>query len=361
MSLTCALRAIAEQGGCDIDFDELNAALGLSWLVSAVPSEDDLASWLMYARDAFLIEAGCLYGMTIRDLHPPEAARGLSGLQEFGQHFDASYRPLILRALEHAQPVLAWQGWPGDRGLSWGIITNTCEDGIGLAGCLPNPQDVVGTGRAVPGAAPQANGVGDGTSLPSVTLERPPVQLYVVEAMRPTQPDPQELIEVVLNHAQQILDNALEARFGVITGPAAYYAWIDRLDPPDADDTPPRDRRSSRSNDPSFDGESLSRVPLGHRGLTASVLAGHRSAIRFLQRHHPKVSGELRLRLAALTKSCHTVVTSLGECLDMAADDPLLSTPAGRAKLTDAVARARDATKEMFDAFKPAKERPNQQ
>lgn len=338
MSLTHALRAIARRSGSDIDFDVLNAALGLSWMATAVPYEDDLGSWQMYARDAFLIEAGGLFGMTIRDIHPPEAARGLSGLEEFEQHFAASYRPLILRALEHAQPVLAWQGWPGDRGLSWGIITNTCADGLGLAGCLPNPQDVIGTGR-VP-----------------MTLVRPPVQLYVVEAITPTQPTPQELIEVVLDQARQIFDNGLQGRFGVITGPAAYDAWIDRLDTGDAEDAPPRDRPSSRSNVPSFRRESLPHVPLGHRGLTAATLAGHRSAIRFLQRHQSQVSGELRAWLATLTKSCHTVVTSLGKCLDIAANDPPLSTPTGRAKLTDAVIRARDATREMRDALKPAKE-----
>ncbi len=339
MSLTCALKAIAGQAGPDIDPDELNAAMGLSWMMSAVACEDDLASWPMYARDAFLIQAGRLFGMTIRDLHPPEAARGLSGLEEFKQHFDASYRPLILRALEHAQPVLAWQGWPGDRGLAWGVITNTCQGGIGLAGCLSNPQDVVGTGRR------------------PVTLERPPVQLYVVEAITPTQPVPQELIGVALNHARQIFDNALQARFGVITGPAAYDAWIDRLDPGDTDDASLRDRFSRRSNVPSLGGENLPHVPLGHRGLTASILAGHRSAIRFLQRYHPQVSGELRSRFAALTKSCHTVVTSLEPCLDISADDALLSTPTGRAKLIDAVTRARDATEEMLDALKPGKER----
>ncbi|UCC31209.1 MAG: hypothetical protein JSU86_02815, partial [Phycisphaerales bacterium] len=115
MSLTFALQALAHDAGYEINLDDLNAALGLPWMTPAVPRERDLACWPMYARDAFLAEAGRLFGMNIRDIHPPEAARGLNGFPEFQQHFDASYRPLILKALEHNQAVLAWQGWPGDR------------------------------------------------------------------------------------------------------------------------------------------------------------------------------------------------------------------------------------------------------
>ena len=78
-----------------MNHDDLNAALGMCWSPVAVPTEPDLGAWSLYARDAFLPEAGQLFGLTIRDMHPPEAARGLDTAAEFAQHFDASYRPLM--------------------------------------------------------------------------------------------------------------------------------------------------------------------------------------------------------------------------------------------------------------------------
>ena len=71
-SLTEALVAVAGEGGCAIDVDELHAALGLSLMMVAVPEEDP-GSWATHARDAFLIPAGRLFGLEIREIHPPEA------------------------------------------------------------------------------------------------------------------------------------------------------------------------------------------------------------------------------------------------------------------------------------------------
>ncbi len=63
VSLTIALQAIARRVGYEIDRDDLNAALGLSWMAAAVPGENDLGCWPLYARDAFIVEAGRLFGM----------------------------------------------------------------------------------------------------------------------------------------------------------------------------------------------------------------------------------------------------------------------------------------------------------
>ena len=317
LSLTAALKVVARRAAYEIDPDDLNAALGLSWMTTAVPTEPDLARWPMYGRDAFLVEAGRLFGMTIRDLHPPEASHGLADAEEFEQHFDASYRPHILRALENSQAVLAWRGWPGDAERCWGLITRACEDGVGFAGVTPS--------LATPG-----------TLSDTVTLLSPPVQIYVVERIAPTRPESSVLIDLALDHATQIFANKLQARFDILTGPPAYDAWIDRIRedrPADADDA------------------NLAR---GHHRLAACVRTAHRSAVRFLQRHFPQVSGETRSRIEAMTTSCHTVITELAEWSDTLATDTPRFTPAGRTKLLDAVTRARDATRNMFDALRPA-------
>lgn len=332
MSLMFALQSLAHDTGYAIDHDDLNAALGLSWMTTAVPDEDDLARWQMYARDAFVIPAGRLFGMTIRDIHPPEAARGLNGLPEFAQHFDASYRPLVVRALEHDQSVLAWQGWPGDQAMMWGIITTTCDEGIGLAGRVPWPT-AARTCEAeheshVPSPSAQACRQYD-----TVILDRPPVQLYVVETITPTQPDRDELLDIVLAHAGQILDNALMKHFSVLAGPAAYDAWIASV----------RDEQAS--------GADYSDLVEGHRQMGTSVLAGHRSAIRFLERQLTLTMAIKRSLIETLMDKCQIIVTSISHSLDAAANDAWTSTAAGRTKVVDPITRARVAANEMLTAL----------
>lgn len=157
-SLAFAVRAIARQAGFEIDHSKIIVALGFE--TPAVPFPT--ATSIMFGRDARLIEAGKLVGMQIRDVHPPEAARGLEGVAEFDQHFDASYRPLILRALENNQGVIAWRGWAAERELSWGWIRAACDEGVGFRGAT------IWSEREL-------------NSLRNDLLVRPAVQLYIVE------------------------------------------------------------------------------------------------------------------------------------------------------------------------------------
>ena len=60
-------------------------------------------------------------------------------------------------------------------------------------------------------------------------LQRPPVQVYVVESIAPCQPDPQELHGMAIAHAGIVLGNGLADRFGVTTGATAYVDWIEQL------------------------------------------------------------------------------------------------------------------------------------
>lgn len=195
-SLAHAVRAVARDAGNEIDFDDLLAAMGLSWMVYAVPDEPNVADWSMYARDAFLIPAGRLFGLTIREIHPPQAARGLDHAAEFEQHFDASYRPLILRALEHGQPVLVWRGWPGERRLWWGVIVASCGQGIGFRGAVYPSRDL-------------------SVACESHVLVSPPTQLYMVETMAARKPVEGELEALQSEQRRRVLSGEIDACFGI--------------------------------------------------------------------------------------------------------------------------------------------------
>ena len=289
---------VALGAGFTIDSDALCAALGLSLMVPAVPDEPALGEWTSYARDAFLIPAGRLFGLTIRAMHPPEAARGLTAAGEFRQHFDASYRPLVLRALEHSQPVLAWQGWPGEARLAWGLITDACDEGVGLVG------------RAY----------GCGAASTKQVLKRPPVQLYVVETIERREPEAGELLEAFLAHGRIVLTNALCTRFGVTTGPDAYDQWIERL-------------RAADAGDP-----AVVRPPLA---LAASAIAGHQSAKRFITSIVPLAEGHDRSRLDSMSRLLSAIVASLTAAHGSDTGSLALEL------LTDGLPRARNATAEL--------------
>ena len=166
-----------------------------------------------------------------------------------------------------------------------------------------------------------------------MTLNNPPVQLYVVETITPAQPEPDAVLSLALDHARRILNNELEQRFGVRTGPAAYDAWIAKVRSDDAQDAEHRD------------------LVEGHREMAASVLAGHRSTIRFLKRHLTRSTPATRSLTETLADKCQKIVTAAGEALDAAVDDAWGSTPSGRAAVTDPIARARDAANELLAAL----------
>lgn len=207
-SLPACLEAVLRGSGAAVDYRSLHAALGLPFWIAA-PREPNsqrcLGSWMSAGHDALLIEASRLFGMRLRELHPPEAAVGLEESPEFLQHFEASYRPLMELALEHGQAVLVRRGWPDDGGNLWGIVTARCDGNLGFAGLAP----------------------GQGDNPEPLTL--PPVQVYIVEGIRPRAVSPEELSRHVREAARRVQHNQLDPRFGIVTGPAAYDAWLARL------------------------------------------------------------------------------------------------------------------------------------
>lgn len=328
-SLTFALQAVARRAGCPVDFDDLNAVLGLSWLFCAVREEDHPCRWPLYARDAFVIEAGRRFGLTLRELHPPQAAHGLGLAPEFDQHFDASYRPIIHHALEHRQPVLAWQGWPGNAGLLWGLIERACQEGVGFHGRVYRSES-----RAE-----------------ELVLEHPPVQLYVIETVTPIQPSPDDLWDAARTHARLILNNKLIGRFEVETGPGAFDLWIEMLHTQDPSLERGRGTMQRAAGSPgpvstgTPDSAELSRA---HRALAITTAAAHRSAIRFLQRQRSSAQPKAQAAMETLTHLCRTVVTALDDATGANDVGSLADSTDERKRLIHRIITARDASASMI-------------
>ena len=200
-SLAPVLQAVAEAAGGTIDYDCLCAAMGVSFSATFVPAEPRPSRWMSYGRDAFVEPAARLFGIELRNMHPPDVGMEMVAAAEFAQHFEASYKPLVQRALEHGQPVIAWQGWPDDAAVSWGIITGMAHDQFtGVVSC--------------------------GTSCPLVA---PALQCYVVEQCRPQSPAREALVAMAARHARAYLsDSPLlspASHLHLSTGPAALEAW----------------------------------------------------------------------------------------------------------------------------------------
>ena len=312
-SLAYALQSIARDAGYSIDGDDLHAALGLSFMVCAA-AEDDLSSWSMFARDVFLVEAGRLFGLSLREVHPPEAACGLDHFEAFRQHFDASYRPLIQRALENDQPVLAWRGWPGDLEAAWGIIRRITDRGVGVAGVVVTSAEA-------------------SADVEEVDLVSPPVQLYVVETTAPHEPADDDLLTMALEHARAVLNGEPGSRFSVVMGLTAYDAWMARIGQLDSAD--------GRAED----------IAKGHAALAASVVAGHQIGIRFLQRRLERGAPDARPLITSLTAACHKIVTALSMSLDAAAVGAMLGSSDGRARLVGQLTDAREAAVDLLSAL----------
>lgn len=249
-SLPLAVDAVARRAGLHLNYDDLTAALGLSLAMTAVRGEPLLSRWCLHARDAFLPQTAVLFGIEVRELHPPEAAVGLSGFPEFRQHFDASYRPLIRTALRNRQPVLAWQGWSGGREECWGVIQQESSHGAGFEGAVFEAAGLPGEWHEV-----------------DVGLERPPVQFYVVERVGQTSVDSSSVVQAAVAHTWRYFSDAALSRFEVITGLAAYDQWLERIRAEPAGEA--RDRG----------------LPAESRALATAMAEAHAVGARFWHQH----------------------------------------------------------------------------
>lgn len=302
-TLALSLMSVATSLRMEIDYHDLCAALGLSCTTVSTRLDPSPGWWMTYGRDAFVESAARLFGLELRNLQPPDVAVDMLAADEFGQHWEYSYKPLIRRALENGQPVLAWQGWPEFRWPLWGVITSTQESDF--AGWTLWSQD-----------QPQP-------------LCSPALQCYVVERAETDRGSPprDRLLSVALAHMDAYMNAAplappLEEREPprIVTGPAAYRAWIQWIE--------------SGSTD-------LSREAWNeHRQHADFVAAGHESGAVFLRRMLDVTAQDLRERLGEAIEHCGRVSRLLASSRDPGLVASLFGTPQGRQELLDAVRSA---------------------
>ncbi|MFQ5462886.1 MAG: hypothetical protein ACE5E5_09690 [Phycisphaerae bacterium] len=293
-SLTKALHTAIARSGRDVD--DVHAVLGLSMCLCTHPAYPYPAQWSAYARDARIVQAASALGACLRALHPPEAATGLNGASEFAQHFQASYRPLVLHALQNQQPVLAWQGWPGEDRLSWGLITGESNGDVGLTGMIWT-EDHAGQWR----------------SRSPLVLDTPPVQVYIVESVGTQPGGGSDLLRCAVSSALVMLGPATATRFGVLTGSGAVAFWMGELR-----------KRGGGSMAPT--------QATGHQQLAASISRSVKSALRFLKKRQEGADERIAGPLNSVIAACTMVGHHLRELSDPMASRRLLTHPEGIAK-----------------------------
>lgn len=199
-SLVTAFRQVLRVGRRDGDADELTAMLGLGLAMTASAGEARASQWTGLGRNLQLDPVCDRLGLRLRGLHPDWAARGLGTSLEFDAHFRDSYAPLIRRALEHGQTVLAWRGWQGEARPEWGLIEATEGDAFrGRCGSAGEDRRLTGPAHLV----------------------------YVVEALEPRaeSASASERWQLAIRSVRRYWAGE-PAPDGVLLGRAAYARWI---------------------------------------------------------------------------------------------------------------------------------------
>jgi hypothetical protein len=293
-SLAVALRTLAAVENVELAYDDICAALGVSFTAVATRLERTPGWWTTYGRDLFVEQAAALFGISLRNLHPPAVGLELSSSDAYAQHFQASYAPLIRRAIENGQIVLAWQGWPNTSWAFWGLITGMDEGGFG--------------GTTI-GAGPQ-----------QVRLNGPALQCYTVERCEPFQPRQGDLFEMAVHHANIYMNQGPLCPVGpqppvIVTGPMAIDWWGKWLD---SGEVSPGDWSE-------------------HWHYATCVAAARHSANRFLRSCWDAVEGERRALLTEAREYCSAMVTRIAESCNPAVVQEKFKTPAGRRELGESI------------------------
>lgn len=311
-SLAVSLRAIAASFGVAVGYDDLIAGLGLGSAFVASPDEP-IGRWSTLARDMHLADVADLLGLRLRELHPPDAAFGLSDSREFTQHFHDSYVPLIARAIEHGQLVLAWRGWSPPREDLWGVITAISGQTI-----VGHSLWHEGTPTVLSGAAHRV-AVVEECATPSGNPEQR-------EANRD---------ETLLALAQRAFArqwaNEWHAGPETLSAGPAFAVWSSRMSSPPAD--------------------AVQLVAAARQcALTTRVLTSSRRHLaRFLRRHRPHLIGRTAAKLSAWAAACDELVDRLLSWETSARWEAALESDEGRAQAIRAIEAASSVERAIAD------------
>jgi hypothetical protein len=287
-SLPLTLQAISRWAGVELHFRSINAALGLSFMVSAPVRENVLPTWWMtYGRDLFLVETGRLFGLSMRRVDVP--SNGTC-------HFNEQARPLIAEALESNRPVICWRGWPDYHSHLWGAITEFDEGPFGFRGS---------TMWARGGLLP---------------LAEAPCRVYIVDEVEPQSPNADELLRFAIGNIRRIVHNDLGPASEIVTGLDAYDRWIAWL-----------------KGDPNGGSDHSA-----HYQMARFVTHNRESACRFIEHYKDGLHEDLRPFLEAMHADCRGTIAALTTALDLKAVEVLHRTADGRDALAAGVHAARD-------------------
>ena len=293
-SLAVALRATAAACGVELDYDDLCAALGVSFTAAATRLEPNPGWWTTYGRDLFVEQAAALFGISLRNLHPPDVGIELLTADEYAQHFEASYVPLIQQMVANDAPVLAWQGWADTSWAFWGVITGADEGGL------------IGTVLGWEGERVRLTGAA--------------LQCYVVERCEPFIPRRGDLFERAIHHADVYMNRAPLSPVGpeppiIVTGPVAFDRWAEWL--------------TSEAIEPAAWNE--------HCYNAACIVASRQSAARFLKSCWDVAGSEREGLLNEAVSHCEAMVATLADSCDTELTRDKFQSAAGREELRQAV------------------------
>jgi len=296
-SLVLCLEALLGACGRQVDHDELAVATGTALMTSYAPRAAPAQRWNVHGRHAFLVQAARLYGLDLRDLHPPSAAPVPPPPREFDLHFRDSYLPFVEAALRRGEPVLAWMGWPEPCASEWGLITEID----------PAARRCAGLTRASAGAI--------------VALAGPPIQAYTIQAYVPRADEPRTQLEHLLSLASVILENRIDPSYGVLTGPAALRVLVEKIEGSTPQDEP----------------ETLPAASIAE--VFRAYVEGRRRVAHFLQKRLDRLPDEVRALAGDMAAVLHRASDSLAPWLGVQAIESARSSSQGRRLLASIIER----------------------
>lgn len=298
-SLPLALQAVARWAGVELHFRSLNAALGLSFAITAPMNRGlSLSWWMTLARDAFLEDTAERFGIRLQRLELPDNVT--PGTLEHTAWFDEHARPRVGAALEHNKPVIAWRGWPDYHAHLWGIIVDFDSGPVGFRGSTMWAH---------------------GALLPLTT---PPRRLFIVEAAEPQAPDPDVLLRFALRNIRTMMHNDLPVSYAAVTGLAAYERWLEWLS-----ETGGAHDQGDRSHN-------------SHYQMARFVTHNRESAVRFIEHYKDGFHDDIRPYLEAMHADCKGTIQALSTSLDLRAVEVLYRSPDGRDALSAGVHASKD-------------------